>query len=214
MKISIGAIVLAAACLSACQRPTELADSRNAVGNVPAAPAGAPPIPPPNTVAPPDALAVPPPGDASVSADIKTAFPDYKPKTTADTVTDYRAGVAGEISALPPVSDAAGLATAFVIWKAKAAASPGAMEAGAVQLGADPQEYKPSDAELVAAETGDRLSAALKGADEATKAAVRTVLGDSPEARVYRRFDYRHVDVMGSGRYFYASRPREASLPG
>jgi hypothetical protein len=88
------------------------------------------------------------------------------------------------------------------------------MEAGAVQLGADPQEYKPSDAELVAAEAGDRLAAALQGADDATKTAVKTVLGDSPENRVYRRFDYRHVDALGSGRYFYASKPKEASLPG
>ena len=40
-----------------------------------------------------------------------------------------------------------------------------------------------------------------------------TALGDAPEARVYRRFDYRHSDVMGSGRYFYASKPKESALP-
>ena len=50
---------------------------------------------------------------------------------------------------------------------ARAAAAPGGFEAGQVQLGANEQEYKPSDAELVAAEAGDRLSAALQGADEA-----------------------------------------------
>ena len=68
-------------------------------------------------------------------------------------------------------------------------------------------------ASLVAAEAGDRLSAALQGADDTTKAAVAAALGDAPEARIYRRFDYRHSDVMGSGRYFYASKPKGAALP-
>ena len=83
-----------------------------------------------------------------------------------------------------------------------------------MQLGADPQQYKPSDAELVAAEAGDRLSAALNGADDATKVSVSAVLGPDPSARNYRRFDYRHSDVMGSGRYFYASPPQGATVPG
>ena len=85
-----------------------------------------------------------------------------------------------------------------------------AMEDGAIPLGADPQEYRPSDAELVAAEAGDRLAAALSGADDATKAAIATTLGGDAS---YKRFDYRVVDVMGSGRYFYASSPKGASLP-
>ncbi len=89
-------------------------------------------------------------------------------------------------------------------------ARPARPKPGQIQLGADPQEYRPSDAELVAAEAGDRLSAALQGADEATKTSVTTIVGD---ARTYKRFDFRRVDVMGSGRYYYASQPREASLP-
>jgi hypothetical protein len=206
MKSTIAILALAALTAAGCQRPTELASAANGVGNTPTAP----PLPPGAT--PPNGA--PPAADAGVSPDIKAAFPDYTPKTSADTVTDYRASIAADIGALPPVANAAGLASAFVTWRAKAVASPGATEPGAVQLGADPQEYRPSDAELVAAEAGDRLTAALEGADDATKAAVKTALGDAPEARVYRRFDYRHVDVMGSGRYFYASSPKEASLPG
>ena len=58
-----------------------------------------------------------------------------------------------------------------------------------------------------------RLSAALNGADDGTKASVAAALGDAPEGRVYRRFDYRSVDVMGSGRHVYASKPKEAALP-
>jgi hypothetical protein len=210
LKAALGLAVLAALATTACQRPTALASNANGVGKetVPAAP---PETPPPEI----------PAGElAAISAEQDGAAAPvdpsagYTPKDTADTVTDYRPEVAGDIGALPPINDAAALAAAFVDWKAKAAASPGAYEQGAVQLGADSQEYRPSNAELLAAEAGDRLAAALQGADEATKAAIATTLGDAPEARVYRRFDYRHSDVMGSGRYFYASKPKEAALPG
>lgn len=213
MKHVLGLALLAMLTTTACQRQTELASNANGIGKetVPAAP---PQTPPPEI--PADELAAisaeqdgaaPAPGAVDPSA-------GYTPKQTADTVLDYRPEVAGDINALPSVGDAAGLARAFVDWKAKAAAAPGAYEQGAVQLGADPQEYRPSNAELVAAEAGDRLAAALQGADEATKAAITATLGDAPEARVYRRFDYRHSDVMGSGRYFYASKPKEAAFPG
>ncbi|MEQ1608044.1 MAG: hypothetical protein ABL956_03595 [Hyphomonadaceae bacterium] len=202
--------LLAALSVAACSKPTDLASNANGKGreSVPAAATGTPP-----PEIPADELAAinaEPDAAAPASPDIAAG---YTAKTTPDTVLDYRASVAGDINALPPVSDAAVLATAFADWRARAAASPGAQEQGAVQLGADPQEYRPSDAELVAAEAGDRLSAALQGADDTTKAAVAAALGDAPEARIYRRFDYRHSDVMGSGRYFYASKPKEAALP-
>ncbi|MBP9233330.1 MAG: hypothetical protein KBF30_01575 [Hyphomonadaceae bacterium] len=194
--------------IAACSKPTDLASNANGKGreSVPAAAAGTPP-----PEIPADELAaIATEQGAAPAPDIAAG---YTPKDTPDTVVDYRSSVAGDINALPPVGNAPALAAAFVDWKARAAASPGAYEQGAVQLGADPQEYKPSDAELVAAEAGDRLVAALQGADDGTKASVAATLGDAAEARVYRRFDYRHSDVMGSGRYFYASKPKEAALP-
>ncbi|MFT3723222.1 MAG: hypothetical protein QM773_06505 [Hyphomonadaceae bacterium] len=204
------AIAAIAALAAACERPTALASNAAGVGKetVPAAP---PQTPPP--AIPADELAAISAEQNGAPPDAAATFPGYTPKDTADTVLDYRATVSGDINALPPVSDGAALARAFIEWKAKAAALPGAYEQGAVQLGADPQEYRPSDAELVAAEAGDRLAAALSGADEAARAGIAAVLGDKPESRVYRRFDYRHSDVMGSGRYFYASKPKEAALP-
>lgn len=212
MRLALGLVVLAALAATACQRQTELASNANGVGKetVPAAP---PKTPPPEI--PADELAAITAEQEGAAAAPGAVDPSagYTPKDTADTVTDYRPEVAGDIGALPSISDPASLARVFVEWKAKAAAAPGAYEQGAVQLGADPQEYRPSNAELVAAEAGDRLSAALRGADDAAKAAVATALGDAPEARVYRRFDYRHSDVMGSGRYFYASKPKESALP-
>lgn len=207
MKRAAAIILVFAA--AACSKPTELASEANAKGRVTAAAAPAQTAAP---EVPAEFLTEEPlPADPVVDPDAPAADPSgIVPLGRAVTVADYRSSVSGDISGLPPVSDAAALASAFADWRARAAASPGAMEEGQVQLGADPQEYRPSDAELVAAEAGDRLAAALQGADEATRAAVSASLGGDAS---YRRFDYRVVDVMGSGRYFYASSPKSASLP-
>ena len=189
-----------------CSKPTALASNANAKGSITVA-AAPPKTPPPEL--PPEALADLAADNPDAAATPPSQTPSDTPAGPA-TVTDYRASVAGEIAALPPVGEAASLAASYATWHAKAAASPGAVEDGQIQLGADPQEYRPSDAELITAEAGDRLSAALQGADAATKASVTTIVGD---ARTYRRFDFRRVDVMGSGRYYYASQPRTATLP-
>lgn len=199
---------LAVLAASGCSRPTEMASNASGKGKITVA-AAAPNSPPPEL--PPEVIAeregeLPAP-DASPTTD--PAAPDGSVSGPA-TVEAYRASVAGNIAALPPVGDAPALAAAFVSWKERADSSPGAFEQGQVQLGADAQEYRPSDAELVAAEAGDRLSAALQGADEATKASVVAMLSG---VRSYRRFDYRRVDVAGSGRFVYASAPRETQLP-
>lgn len=195
-------VVLAA---SGCSKPTELASNKNAKGTITVA-AAPPKTPPPEL--PPEALA-----DLNAQnpdAAVTPAAPSVDSPAGPATVTDYRAGVAGDLSGLPPVGDAAALAGAFIEWRSRAASAPGGFEPGQVQLGANEQEYKPSDAELVAAEAGDRLSAALQGADDATKAAIASVVGEN---RGYRRFDFRRVDVVGSGRYVYASAPKDAQLP-
>ncbi len=209
---SASAVLIAALSAAACSKPTELASEANAKGRItaPAAPAQtvAPEIPAEFlTEEPPPAAPV---ADQAADPDAPADPNAIVPFGRVVTVSDYRSSISGDISALPPVNDALALAAAFADWRSRAVASPGAMEDGAIPLGADPQEYRPSDAELVAAEAGDRLAAALSGADEATKAAVSTALGGDG---AYKRFDYRVVDVMGSGRYFYASPPKSASLP-
>lgn len=199
-------VALALSLAAGCQKEVALASNANAKGAITVAAA------PPKTQMP----ELPPEALADLAADnpdaapAPGATPSDTPAAGPATVTDYRPGIAGDIAALPPVNDAAALADAFVTWQGRAGISPGAMEEGAIPLGADPQEYRPSDAELIAAEVGDRLSAALQGADDATKTAVAQAVGNT---RTYKRFDFRRVDVMGSGRYYYASQPRSASLP-
>ena len=202
------AICLAMTSVAACSKPTELASSANGKGSITVA-AAPKNTPPPEIPAEELAAIAAEQGEAAPTDPTTEAAPDSTPSGPA-TVTDYRASVASQIGALPTVGDAAALAAAFADWRARAAAAPGAFEAGQQQLGADAQEYNPSDAELVAAEAGDRLSAALQGADEATRTVVAAAIGDSTS---YRRFDFRRVDVAGSGRFVYASAPREARLP-
>ena len=202
--LRLALIACLAVAATACSKPTELASNKNAKGTITVA-AAPPKTPPPDL--PPEAL-------AELAADTPdaaaTPAPGGESPSGPATVTDYRASIAGELGGLPPVGDAAALAGAFVEWRSRAAAAPGGFEAGQVQLGANEQEYKPGDAELVAAEAGDRLSAALQGADDATKTAIAGVVGES---HGYRRFDFRRVDVVGSGRYVYASAPKDAQLP-
>ncbi len=201
-------IVVAMAAVAACSRPTELASNANGKGSITVA--AAPKNTPPPEIPAEELAAIAAEQGEGAPADATTeAATDSTPSGPA-TVTDYRSSVSGDIGALPPVGNAAALAAAFADWRARAAAAPGAFEAGQQQLGADAQEYRPSDAELVAAEAGDRLSAALQGADEATRTAVAAAVGDSTG---FRRFDFRRVDVTGSGRFVYASAPREARLP-
>lgn len=202
--LAIAPVFVAVLLAAACSKPTELASNKNAWGTITVA-AAPPKTPPPEL--PPEAL-------AELAADNPDAVPAPAPPSDspsgAATLTDYRPGIASELATLPPVGDAAALAGAFVEWRSRAGASPGAFEPGQVPLGANEQEYRPTDAELVAAEAGDRLSAALTGADADTKTAIAGVVGDN---HGYRRFDFRRVDVMGSGRYVYASPPKDAQLP-
>ena len=201
-------ICLAMAAMSACSRPTELASNASGKGSITVA-AAPKNTPPPEIPAEELAAIAAEQGEGAPAEPAAEPPADSTPSGPA-TVTDYRSSVSGAIGALPPVGDPAALAAAFADWRSKAVAAPGAFEAGQVQLGADAQEYSPSDAELVAAAAGDRLSAALQGADEATRTAVAAAIGND---QGYRRFDFRRVDVVGSGRFVYASPPREARLP-
>jgi hypothetical protein len=193
----IALVIAALAFATACQKQVELASDGGGSSEQAPPPEAADKIDPPPS----------PPIDPD---DPKGSFPDYQPKTTPDTVADFRSSVMGDISALP--SEPAALAQAFIDWNGRAASNPGAFEDGAIMLGADEKQYVPSDAELVAHAAGDRLVAALASADAVAKEAAEAVLATG--SRDYKRFDFRHSDVMGSGRYFYASAPRPARIPG
>jgi len=140
---------------------------------------------------------------------IRAQFPDYKPKTSPDTMWDYRPMLASTLNALPAETLEAlpELLKALEQAKQVAEKSPGRWTQGQIPLGADPKQYEPSDAELRVAAIGDRARRVVASADPAELLAALKEAGIEAKEVVYNRFTFRHADVMGSGRFTYASEP-------
>jgi hypothetical protein len=136
-------------------------------------------------------------------------FPDYEPKLTEDTLTDYRPSLASQVALLPEAQEA-NLGTLVGLleeYKKKAIGNPGRFEKGQVMLGADMDQYVPSDEECLVSEIGDRIQAVTS---EMSPAKIRLVLSQQKRKIneiSYNKITYRHADVMGSGRFFYAHEP-------
>jgi hypothetical protein len=135
-------------------------------------------------------------------------FPGYEPKLTPDTTADFRPSLRIVIETLPEATpeNLGVLLRSLVRYRAEAQAMPGVWTAGDMPLGADEQEYVPTDAELLLSEVGGRVRDVIAALppDQATR--VLTDAGFSAPIE-YPAITFRHVDVMGSGRYFYASGP-------
>jgi hypothetical protein len=134
-------------------------------------------------------------------------FPDYQPKVSPDTVLDYRPQIGAELQKLPEATleNLAKLLELLEEYKKKSAQNPGKTEEGNQILGADAQEYVPSDEELIQSEIGNRIKQVV---DAAAPGALK-----QKESQVeYGAITFRHVDVMGSGRFFYASSPTKTII--
>jgi hypothetical protein len=142
-----------------------------------------------------------------LSAAEEEAFPGYEPKLTPDTVLDYRPELAIEIGALPPAELGSLPELIRALDMVAARGEPGRWEDGRIMLGAEPTEYIPSDDELIVAEVGERIGQIV--ADTVPEDVEQTLAaaGITRRAADYGRFTFRHADVMGSGRFFYASPP-------
>ena len=139
---------------------------------------------------------------------------EFRPKLSPDTLLDYRPRLADRLAALPPaqLSTLGELVTMLDALKEHAVAKPGAWAVGPVYLGANAQEYRPSDDELLAAELGDRIRRVVGTAEPEDVTAALSRVGVNAAILEYNRFEYRHADVMGSGRYFYASEPKATAI--
>lgn len=136
-------------------------------------------------------------------------FLGYRPKLTEDTWYDYRPDLLSRSPELPEftLDTLPDLVSEFERLIAEARARPGSVEEGAAALGGNPKEYAPSDAELLVARFGDAFVKMLSEYDAEAVSAALAASGGAKRTLVYNRFTFRHVDVMGSGRYFYASDP-------
>jgi hypothetical protein len=149
------------------------------------------------------------PIDVQVAGDTDPEpFPGYAPKLTPDTTADFRPSLRIVIETLPEATPANldVLLRSLVRYRAEAQAMPGVWTVGDMPLGANEQEYVPSDAELLLSEVGGRVRdvVAALPPDQVSRALAEAGFSAPIE---YQAITFRHVDVMGSGRYFYASGP-------
>ncbi len=141
-------------------------------------------------------------------------FWGYEPKSSLDMVLDYRPGLRQRLLALPAPDLAAlpDLVRALRDHQGRARENPGRWEKGKVMEGAEAKEYVPSDDELLAAEAGGRIANVVTHAGPEKAAKALADAGMPGGEIIYPDFTFRHADVMGTGRFFYASAPRETRV--
>jgi len=124
-------------------------------------------------------------------------FGDYEQKRTPDTLLDYAPQLSEEFKKIPlaQTNNLSELINLFNRYQLEAENNPGQWEDGNMVLGARPKEYKPSPEELILNEIGNRI---------------KYIVSQTPKPEVefereinYKNFAITHVDVMGSGRFFY-----------
>jgi hypothetical protein len=97
-------------------------------------------------------------------------------------------------------------------YKRDALVNAGLYVEGNIILGANPEQYEPPKPELLASETGIRIQKIVASYTPAQIEAVLDSAGIKVTEVTFRRISFYHVDVMGSGRFFYASDPEEVKV--
>jgi len=141
-------------------------------------------------------------------------FPDYTPKLSPDKATDYMPEVTDSILKLPESKpeNFKRLLELFIVYSRKAKDNPGEWVEGNMVLGARPKEYQPTADELILAEIGDRLQKVMKTLPGHGIHKTLKKLNIKPGDLEYIRFSFIHVDVMGSGRFFYVDKMENIRL--
>ena len=150
----------------------------------------------------------------TVRSNFENIFPDYEPKRTPDTVLDFMPELAEEIGKIPEarLENLKELIQLLKIHQERAIKNPGQWIEGNILLGANPQEYQPSPDELIAGEIGDRIQVII---NSGPREQIKTLLQNDIEkfkTLEYTRFTFIHVDVMGSGRFFYVDTMEKVTL--
>lgn len=143
---------------------------------------------------------------------VEEIFEDYSPKTTPDTIIDYMPELEEVILQIPAPAkeNLPSLIEQLLEFNELAKVNPGVWQDGNILLGANEKEYKPTKEELIASEIGCRIEQALKSISDDDLAEISGPVGLSK--LTFKKFSFRHADVMGSGRFFYVDRIEEVEL--
>ena len=147
----------------------------------------------------------------------KKIFPDYKPKISPDTISDYLRRpnkvyeIIGKIGD-PHISKLNNILALFNNYEKKATKNGGKYKRGNIVIGANLDQYYPSDEELLVSELGKMI---LQLIESYSKQQLKTLKLrynlKSQQIRFYE-MSFRHVDVMGSGRFFYADKASKETI--
>jgi len=132
-------------------------------------------------------------------------FGNYQPKLTPDLATDYMPELFEIFESFPSAEpqNLIRLLDLFKAYSKDAKRNKGYWEEGNIVLGAKQKEYKPSKEELILAEIGDRLQILFKSlSDEKFTQLIDQEYNNLIPVE-YDRFTFIHMDVMGSGRFYY-----------
>ncbi len=143
--------------------------------------------------------------------DEKNIFKDYTPKKTPDTIEDYLKipskvyEILGEVGEAD-ISQLNNMLTLFNKYEKKAKKSVGKFEKGNVAIGADLDQYYPSDEELIVSELGKRITQLIESYSKQQLRTLKLIYKIMSQQILFFEISFRHVDVMGSGRFFYADK--------
>lgn len=141
-------------------------------------------------------------------------FGDFRPKLTPDTIFDYKYSIKDKILLLkipsnPQLSDLPFIIQLLKQAQKSAKKHPGCFTPGNMVLGARPEEYNPSDEELIESYLGDIIVQILSTSSVQELSPFQSILKSIP---TYRKISISHMDCMGSGRFFYADPPIETKI--
>ena len=141
----------------------------------------------------------------------KNMFPDYRPKITPDSLEDYLRkpskvyNILGEIGE-PSINNLKTIVTHFIKHKYAVENNPGEIRTGNVAIGADADQYYPSDDELLVSELGKLIIQVTESYSQQQMRTLKLRHQIKSQQFTYHEITFRHVDVMGSGRFFYADK--------
>lgn len=147
----------------------------------------------------------------------KNIFPDYHPKITPDTIEDYLRKSSNNYKLLkdigePNINNLKTIIGYFLKYKKAAENNPGGPQKGIVALGADEDQYFPSDDELLVSELGKLILQVIESYSKPQMKILKLNHQLESQRFSYHEITFRHVDVMGSGRFFYAEKVRKETV--
>ncbi len=139
-------------------------------------------------------------------------FPDYQPKTSPDTVHDYLRVPDSKVFKIlndinpPSLKNLKDILGYFNKYKIEAEKKPGSFKSGNIALGADLDQYYPSEEEILVSELGKSIIVIIESNSTQEIEDLKKEEGISSQTLKFKEIRYRHVDAMGSGRFFYAEK--------